>query len=187
MNSDKSVMAYFTKKQYSLTTSVSPSGSGSVNPSTGEFDPGTMVPLVADANPGWEFDHWGGDAAGNSPTITITMNSDKEVVAYFTPIYEFTVPSFGKKSLSKNISSGETVKGSFSIGGTGFDIVVYIMAPSGSRVMYTVFVSEGDFEFRASESGIYEICFENKPPMVLSALSSKPITLKMNSTGWQIS
>ncbi len=86
MNSNKSVTAYFVEtppEQYILTISTSPSGSGSVSPSAGTFDAGTMVTLTANPDPGWQFDHWSGDASGTSPTIVITMDSDKDVTAYF--------------------------------------------------------------------------------------------------------
>jgi len=84
MNSNKSVTAYFTKVQYTLTTSVSPSGSGSVDPSGGTFDAGTVVTLTANPASGYEFDHWSGtDNSAINPT-TLTMNSNKSVTAYFT-------------------------------------------------------------------------------------------------------
>jgi len=71
---------------YHLSTSVSPSGSGSIslNPSNGVYDEGTSVTLTAQAALGYVFDHWGGGASGTSPIITITMDSDKSVTAYFT-------------------------------------------------------------------------------------------------------
>lgn len=69
---------------YTLTTSVSPSGSGSVSPSSGTYNEGTSVTLTASAASGYVFDHWSGGASGTSSTITITMSSNKSVVAHFT-------------------------------------------------------------------------------------------------------
>ncbi len=89
MDSDKSVTAHFKEKEvatYSLSVSIQPSGSGSVTPSSGDYLAGTDVTLVAIAAPGYEFDHWAGDASGTSPTITIAMDSDKSAVAYFADI-----------------------------------------------------------------------------------------------------
>jgi len=85
MNSDKSVTAYFRAitTSYHLSTSVSPSGSGSVSPGSGTYEAGSTVYLTAHPASGYEFDHWGGDASGTSPTTPITMNSDKSVTAYF--------------------------------------------------------------------------------------------------------
>ena len=83
MNSDKSVTAYFTQTTHTLSTSVSPSGSGSVNPSSGNYEAGSTVTVTAHPASGYEFDYWSGDASGTSPTTTITMNSDKSVTAHF--------------------------------------------------------------------------------------------------------
>jgi len=83
-----------TVQTYTLTVDVSPSGSGSVSPSGGEYDPGLTVTLTATAASGYTFDYWSGSAAGTIPTTTITMDSDKSVTAYFTPLaqtYTLTV------------------------------------------------------------------------------------------------
>lgn len=69
--------------KYTLTTSVSPWGSGSVSPGSGSYDEGTRVALTASPASGYIFDHWGGGASGTSTTVTITMNSNKSITAYF--------------------------------------------------------------------------------------------------------
>ena len=88
MDRDKHVIAYFVipEERYTLSTSVSPPGSGSINPSSGTYDKGTRVTLTAYPNSGWEFDKWGGDVSGTSPSVTITMDRDKHVIAYFVEI-----------------------------------------------------------------------------------------------------
>lgn len=86
MNSDKSVTAYFTRIQYTLSTSVSPYGSGSVSPGGGTFDAGSQVTLTATPSSGWRFGHWGGAASGTTEYTTITMDSDKQVTAYFVEV-----------------------------------------------------------------------------------------------------
>jgi len=89
MNSNKSVTAYFVydpdQVYYTLTTSVSPSGSGyvSLSPSGGTYTSGTSVTLTANPATDYKFDHWGGDATGTSTSVTITMDSHKNVIAYF--------------------------------------------------------------------------------------------------------
>jgi len=284
MNSDKSVIAYFDKRSYRLSTAVSPPGAGRISPSSGTHEAGSTVSLIAQPSSRYEFDHWEGDASGYSSSISIINNSDKHIIAVFaytskppnTPSrpsgesegytgtsysyctsatdpdgdrvkytfdwddgstsetgfvsssetarkshswsspgtyyvrakatdsngassgwsscktvtmwvkYRFTVPRWDETSLLKDITTRETVKGSFSIGGT--DIGVYVEGPSGKLVAYSVFVSDGDFEFQATQPGIYRICFRNVgPPGVFSAAYYKLITLKMNSTGWQTS
>ena len=68
---------------YTLSVSVSPSGAGSVSPSSGQYEEGTQVTLTATAASGYIFDYWNGDASGSVATITITMNSDKSIIAHF--------------------------------------------------------------------------------------------------------
>jgi len=98
MDSNKSVTAYFVQ-YYTLTTSVSPAGSGSVSPSSGTYLSGTNVSLTATPASGWRFDHWGGNASGTSNPITITMNSNKSVTAYFVQLNR---PPTAPTSLSLN-------------------------------------------------------------------------------------
>jgi len=87
MDSDKEVTAHFAQVTYDLTVSVSPSG-GTVSlepsPSAGGYVVGTEVTLTAVASWGYEFDHWSGSLSGSENPTTITMDSAKEVTAYFT-------------------------------------------------------------------------------------------------------
>ncbi|MEK6851211.1 MAG: hypothetical protein AABY30_01590, partial [Candidatus Thermoplasmatota archaeon] len=50
---------------------------------TAVFPRGTNVTLTATPDPGYEFVGWGGACTGSAPTCTLTMDSDKWVVAYF--------------------------------------------------------------------------------------------------------
>ncbi len=86
MNSDKSLIANLAPVSYSLTTSVSPLGSGTIIPSSGSYDSGTQVTLTATPSAGYQFSLWSGDVSGNSPTVTITMDSNKSFIAHFADI-----------------------------------------------------------------------------------------------------
>ena len=76
---------------YTLTWSVTPSGSGTISPASGtKYPSATTVTLKATASLGYEFDHWGGAASGTSRTTTIVMSKNQWVVAYFkevAPVY----------------------------------------------------------------------------------------------------
>ncbi len=84
---------------YDLTTSISPEGSGSVEPSSGTYSAGTEVSLEATPAPGWQFVSWSGDtdtiADVDAASTTITMNGDYSIVANFELIppdtYELTM------------------------------------------------------------------------------------------------
>lgn len=84
MNAAKSVTANFIAV-YTLTTSVSPSGTGSVtkSPSATQYDAGTVVTLTGVAASGYRFSSWSGDASGTVNPTTVTMNSNKSVTANF--------------------------------------------------------------------------------------------------------
>lgn len=85
---DKEELAFIPPTQfYELSTSVSPSGTGMVEPSGGDYVAGIDVPLLAIPDLGYVFDHWSGDASVTLPVIIITMNSDKSVTAHFKPIW----------------------------------------------------------------------------------------------------
>lgn len=47
---------------------------------------GTEVTITAIPSSGWEFDRWGGDASGTNTSITLIMDVDKELWAYFIEI-----------------------------------------------------------------------------------------------------
>ena len=102
---------------YTLSVSVSPSGAGSVSPSGGEYESGVQVTLTASPASGYTFDYWEGGASGTSPTVTITMDSDKNLTANFkatTQTYTLTtwVSPSGAGSISPSggeYESGEQV------------------------------------------------------------------------------
>jgi uncharacterized repeat protein (TIGR02543 family) len=65
---------------------VSPSGTGWVSPSTGEYESGDQVTLTASPASGYTFDQWSGAASGTSPTTVVTMYSDRSITAHFKAI-----------------------------------------------------------------------------------------------------
>lgn len=80
--------------QFCLTTSVSPSGSGSVTRSQAGpcYNSGTSVTLTATPAAGFAFDRWSGSVIGNSNPLTVTMNANKNIVANFVALQ---TPLFG--------------------------------------------------------------------------------------------
>nr|QBN22563.1 hypothetical protein [uncultured archaeon] len=108
---DMTVRANFEEKieTYALSTSVGAGkGSVSVSPAQASYKVGTDVTVTASPAQGYDFDHWSGDASGTSKSITVTMTSDKSVVANFVEEPE-PVQYFG---LTTEVSKG---KGSISV------------------------------------------------------------------------
>ena len=91
MDSDKTVVASFSRDQYTLTVNIEGQGSVTVDPDQPTYIYGDVVALHAEPAVGWYFDHWVGDVADpNSPDTTITMDGHKTVTAVFLP-YEYTL------------------------------------------------------------------------------------------------
>ncbi|MFP3871734.1 MAG: InlB B-repeat-containing protein [Candidatus Aenigmatarchaeota archaeon] len=92
MDGDKSVTAHFQEEQdsgYTLTIEVVGEGEVQKDPDRANYDEGTEVELEAVPDSGWDFSHWIGDyPAGEqeTKTITITMDEDKSLTAYFEDV-----------------------------------------------------------------------------------------------------
>ena len=80
----KGVTARF-QEGFSLKVIRSPSGGGEVimNPPGGTYLPGTEVILTAVASHGFVFRGWQWDAQGISPSISVLMDRDKDIIAQF--------------------------------------------------------------------------------------------------------
>jgi YVTN family beta-propeller protein len=74
--------------QYQLTTAANPSNGGTVSPPSGNFyAAGTMVSLVATANPSFTFSRWTGNVANVSSASTfVTMSAPETVIANFSAL-----------------------------------------------------------------------------------------------------
>ena len=68
-----------------LVVAVDPPGAGSVakDPDLAVYPHGSSVQLTATAVTGYHFVNWAGDATGITNPLTLTMDSDKSVVAHF--------------------------------------------------------------------------------------------------------
>ncbi|MGB2853539.1 MAG: CARDB domain-containing protein, partial [Dehalococcoidia bacterium] len=84
ITADTNVTAYFTRKPYDLTIGVSGNGTTDPIPGTHIYDCCTWASITAIENDTcWEFDHWSGDASGNSSTVRVHIDGDKSVTANF--------------------------------------------------------------------------------------------------------
>jgi uncharacterized repeat protein (TIGR02543 family) len=120
MNANKTITATFAATTtYTLTVTVSGGVGGTVtkNPSKTSYSPGEVVTLTPVPATGYVFHHWAGDATGTTSPVTVTMNANKAVTAFFAPAptYTLTVTVSGSggtvtKSPSKtSYAAGETV------------------------------------------------------------------------------
>jgi uncharacterized repeat protein (TIGR02543 family) len=74
--------------QYSLTTSVTPSGGGAltVNPNQASYAAGTQVALAATPSIGYAFSGWSGGASGSANPLTVMLTGNLSITASFTPL-----------------------------------------------------------------------------------------------------
>ena len=112
MDSDKTITAMFEKEyvtKYKLNVVVASTdghlnvGDVHVVPYYGDwmYPEGTEVSLTAIPNEGYYFSHWDGSLTGSQNPISLTMNSDKNVIAYFTAnTYTLTVNVVGGGSVT---------------------------------------------------------------------------------------
>jgi hypothetical protein len=67
-----------------------PAGGGYIeaNPPSadGRYPAGVVVTLRAVTDQDHAFNNWGGDAAGVRETVTVVMDADKNITAYFIPM-----------------------------------------------------------------------------------------------------
>jgi len=89
MNSNRIVTVEFEQiiaPTYNLSTSVTGSGTITLNPSGGSYTSGTSVIATARPSTGWKFVQWEIDASGTNPSVTINMTSNKNIRAVFEEI-----------------------------------------------------------------------------------------------------
>jgi uncharacterized repeat protein (TIGR02543 family) len=115
MNSAHTLQAVFTQMTYTLTISVT--GSGSTNPAVGGhvYSQGSIVQVTASPVAGWSLDHWvlDGSLAGSANPYTVTMDSGHTLGAVFTQSrYTLTVSTSGQGSVSKVPSQATYAYGS---------------------------------------------------------------------------
>ncbi|MBI1898205.1 MAG: hypothetical protein HYS04_16980 [Acidobacteria bacterium] len=80
-------------QQYYLTTSVSPSGGGTILPASGWYNSGSQVTITATPYSGYQFSGFTGTVNSGSNPLTVTMNSAMTETANFVPTSQYTATS----------------------------------------------------------------------------------------------
>ena len=76
--------------KYTLTTEAKPAEGGSITPASGSYEKSSTVSIKATPANGYTFIKWSGGFTGDSNPASLTMNTDKKVIAEF----EINVPTY---------------------------------------------------------------------------------------------
>ena len=94
---------------YSLQVTVTPTEGGTVTPSSGIYKEGEQVSLTASPSPEYLFSEWSGSTSSQSNPLSLTMNSDKSLVATFKKgTYLLTINIEGEGTVSETSQSYES-------------------------------------------------------------------------------
>jgi len=81
--------------EYTLTVFLSPPDGGTVSPSNGTYEEGTIVTIEGTPSNGYIFKKWSGDTEGTDNPTSVLMDSNKSI----TGIFEKTTESTYKESI----------------------------------------------------------------------------------------
>ncbi|MCJ7505535.1 Ig-like domain repeat protein [Candidatus Bathyarchaeota archaeon] len=160
------------KKQYLLTTSVSPTGAGVLSVSSGWRDDGVTVSVTATVNTGYSFYYWSldGTNVGSNPSYSVLMNSPHSLTAYFRSSSSISAGlSAGSIALgasvtlsgtitpaqaSPGIPTGPTVTLSYSLDGATWNTFITTKTSSGGAYSIAWYPPYGrTYQIKASWSG----------------------------------
>lgn len=99
VNSDVTITANFEKQKHILTVFVNDENKGTIDVATDSHEYGTEVILTATPKPGYKLLAWSNKAT--TPSITLTMDNNKAVSAYFVKEYA-TDPTFTIEKVWEN-------------------------------------------------------------------------------------
>jgi len=83
MTGHKDITAVFVKNEYTLSVSVTGTGTVALEPPGGVYPAGTVVTLTTSPGLSWDFDHWEGALTGNAMQAQVTMDGNRAVTAVF--------------------------------------------------------------------------------------------------------
>ena len=93
-------------RSYALTATANGNGAVTLDPPGGVYPEGAVVTITATPDSGNIFSSWLGDLSGNTNPETITMDSDKNVIAGFTPRFNVSITQNGAGSVTLDPPGG---------------------------------------------------------------------------------
>jgi len=97
MDEDKEITVHFERATYELDIDIEGNGSVEIEPDKDEYEYGEEVNLTAVPDENYEFTEWAGDYESSEEEITITMDANKRLIAYFDRIeHELEIDVIGE-------------------------------------------------------------------------------------------
>ena len=187
--------------RYDLSTQVTGSGSITTSPSVSDYEPGSLVTLIAVPADNWRFDHWQGDAAGAPSTTTLIMDGDRSVHAVFEfvppVLVSVTTETSGDGTVLRNPSASLYAAGSevqfdaTADSGWRFDHwegdIFGVVNPiesdvTGPMTVRAVFVPEGGYSLSVDVSGSGSVASD--PPGAVFLADSEVTLTAVAEGGW---
>jgi hypothetical protein len=146
-NANPTINALFTTLpggKYSLSVAVIGNGSVTISPQQSYYNPGDSVTLKAATNAGINFYGWAQDASGANNPLTVVMNTNKNVLAYFTPLPTPTIPVITGSPVAAPVGTSITISGTNFSPVTANNTVYFgavqatVTAASGTKLTVTV-------------------------------------------------
>jgi hypothetical protein len=183
------------QKRYFLSVIASPTEGGSVSPTSELYDSDSLVTIVATPADGYDFVSWSGDVSGSEPTISITMDSDKEAVAVFAAAFQEIITimpeptfSYSTATFTNTLEKGDIIEGFIEISGEfktqdwSFDWTGEVIDPEGDTIDifrgHWVKEPRYDLNVEITSAGEYTIRVRHK------SLHEKNLLIHIRPKGW---
>ena len=148
VDGNKNIIANFVKKKYTLTVFVNDENKGTIDVATGSHEYGTEVTLTATPKPSYKLLAWSNKAT--TPSITLTMDNNKAVSAYFVKEYA-NEPTFTIEKVWENtINIPGTGNGYQAV---GWDGKIYMQDAGNKKIKVFSNGTEEATEYAAGGAG----------------------------------
>ena len=161
VDNNKVITANFVR-QYTLVVSANPTSGGTFSPNTGLYDANSIVNLTATPSFPYDFVNWVGTDNNNMNPTSVTMNTDKSVIANFTqlspgPAQTASGIYTGREiRLAITLQAGQWVKGGF-ISDSLTNVPLRILNPAFGVVQDLGYTLNTSFTFQAQATGDYYV------------------------------
>ena len=172
---DVTLIANFEKISYTLTVFVNDETKGTIDVTTGSYEYGSEVTLTATPNPGYKLLAWSNKAKTSS--ITITMDNNKAVSAYFVKDYDVE-PTISVTQVWKNTDVPATTMNGFQAVGWGGKIylkdrlnrTIWEYSSESVKEVYTL---TDDFTSESALKGDQPIAVDNAGNLIVRSGSGE--------------